>query len=57
MYSPKIPEHLIPHLYKLGRVQRRPMTHLVADAVRSYLEAEGVVADASKPEAGPRSAA
>ena len=37
MYSPKIPEHLIPALYRLGRAQRRPMTHLVAEAVERYL--------------------
>lgn len=57
MYSPKIPEHYIPHLYNLGRMQRRPMTHLVAEAVRRYLETEGIVAEPYKPEAQPRSAA
>ena len=37
MYSPKIPEHLIPRLYRLARAQHRPMTRLVADAVELYL--------------------
>ncbi len=38
MYSPKIPEHLIPRLYRMARAQKRPMTRLVADAVQRYLE-------------------
>jgi hypothetical protein len=37
MYSPKIPEHLIPRLYRAARAERRPMTRLVADAVEHYL--------------------
>jgi hypothetical protein len=41
MYSPKIPERLIPALYRLGQERRRPMTHLVAEAVERYLAAEG----------------
>ena len=50
MYSPKIPERLIPILYRLGRERGRPMTHLVAEAVERFLEDEGrlgeVVAEA-----------
>ena len=42
MYSPKIPEHLIPPLYRAAKAQRRPMTRLVADAVQRYLEAHQV---------------
>lgn len=41
MYSPKIPERLIPILYRLGRERGRPMTHLVTEAVERYLEEEG----------------
>ena len=41
MYSPKVPERLIPILYRLGRERGRPMTHLVAEAVERYLEEEG----------------
>ena len=41
MYSPKIPERLIPPLYWLGQARGRPMTHLVAEAVERYLVAEG----------------
>ncbi|MEZ4503650.1 MAG: hypothetical protein R3C39_13575 [Dehalococcoidia bacterium] len=41
MYSPKIPERLIPILYRLGRERGRPMTQLVAEAVERYLEDEG----------------
>jgi hypothetical protein len=37
MYSPKIPETLIPRLYRLAKAQHRPMTRLVADAVELYL--------------------
>ncbi|MEX1023202.1 MAG: hypothetical protein WD058_08645 [Dehalococcoidia bacterium] len=45
MYSPKIPERLIPILYRLGRERHRPMTHLVAEAVERYLEDEGWLAE------------
>ena len=50
MYSPKIPERLIPILYRLGRERRRPMTHLVAEAIERYLADEGWLGDAM-PEA------
>ena len=38
MYSPKIPEHLIPRLYRAAQAQKRPMTHLAAEAIQQYLE-------------------
>ena len=38
MYSPKIPEHFIPRLYRAAQAQKRPMTRLVADAVQRYLD-------------------
>ena len=58
MYSPKIPERFIPVLYTLARSRRRPMTHLVAEAVQQYLEAEGILPgdahEGAKGDAGPR---
>jgi len=54
MYSPKIPERLIPPLYRLGQAQGRPMTHLVAEAVEHYLAAEGWLDDVGLPD--PRQA-
>ena len=36
-YSPKVDERLIPELWKLGQIRRRPMTKLVAEAVEHYL--------------------
>jgi hypothetical protein len=38
MYSPKIPEQLIPRLYRAAKAQKRPMTRLAADAIQRYLE-------------------
>ena len=46
MYSPKIPEALIPRIYRAARRQRRPMTRLVAEAVELYLTREEVLAAA-----------
>ena len=40
MYSPKINEKHIPILYQLGRRVKRPMTHLVNEAVTEYLSRE-----------------
>ena len=42
MYSPKIPERLIPALYHLARSRRQPMTALVAEILEAYLTAEGL---------------
>jgi hypothetical protein len=38
MYSPKIKEQHIPTLYHLGKKLRKPMTRLVDEAIRQYLE-------------------
>jgi hypothetical protein len=38
MYSPKINEHHIPALYHLGKRVKKPMTRLVDEAIRQYLE-------------------
>ena len=40
MYSPKINEQLIPTLYHLGKHKKKPMTHLVDEAITQYLERE-----------------
>jgi hypothetical protein len=37
MYSPKIPERLIPALYRLARSRGQPMTKIVAEALEAYL--------------------
>ena len=38
MYSPKISDDLIPVLYKKAKLQRKPMTKLVDELIRSALE-------------------
>jgi len=43
MYSPKIPERLIPTLYRLACSRRQPMTVVVAEIIEAYLESEGAV--------------
>ena len=53
MYSPKIPERLIPPLYRLGQAQGRPMTHLVVEAVERYLAAEGWLDDLEPADVPP----
>jgi hypothetical protein len=40
MYSPKINEKLIPTLYHLGKQVKKPMTHLVNEAIAQYLSKE-----------------
>jgi hypothetical protein len=37
MYSPRIPERLIPVLYRLARARRQPMTALVAELLDGRL--------------------
>lgn len=37
MYSPKISEKMIPELYRLKLRTRKPMTHLVNEAIAEYL--------------------
>jgi len=36
--------HIIPRLYRAAQAQKRPMTHLAADAIQQYLE------DCEQPE-------
>ena len=38
MYSPKIKDHHVKALYRLKQIVRRPMTHLVEDAIEQYLK-------------------
>lgn len=38
MYSPKIREDLIPRLYQLGKAASKPMTKVVDEILRSYLD-------------------
>jgi hypothetical protein len=45
MYSPKIPERLIPPLYRLARSRGKPMTKIVAEALEAYLASQNVVID------------
>jgi predicted DNA-binding protein len=45
MYSPKIPERLIPALYRLARARGKPMTTIVAEALEAYLASEGIALD------------
>ena len=40
LYSPKLPEELIPRLWRLAQERQVPMTHLVRDAVVQYLKTE-----------------
>jgi len=42
MYSPKIPERLIPALYRLARARGKPMTAIVAEALDAYLASQDV---------------
>ncbi len=45
MYSPKIPDRLIPGLYRTARSRGLPMTRLVADVLESYLASHEQKAD------------
>ena len=40
LYSPKLPEELIPRLWRLAQERKVPMTHLVRVAVAQYLTKE-----------------
>jgi hypothetical protein len=53
MYSPKIPEHLIPVLYRLARRRGEPMTALVAEAVAEYLGRQAAPDAEAAPPASP----
>ncbi len=41
MYSPKIREDLIPKIYRLGKMYKKPMTEVVDEILRSYLNGIG----------------
>lgn len=41
VYSPKISEKLIPTLYNLKLVTKKPMTQIVNEAIEKYLKEEG----------------
>jgi len=43
IYSPKIPERLIPALYRLARARGKPMTTIVAEALEAYLASQDIV--------------
>lgn len=43
MYSPKIPDRLIPALYRLARARGKPMTKIVAEALDAYLASQDIV--------------
>lgn len=38
MYSPKIAEELIPHLYRIAKAQQIPMTRLVNGVFKQYIK-------------------
>ena len=38
MYSPKIREELIPVLYKIGKLENKPMTRVVDELLRYAIE-------------------
>ena len=52
LYSPKIPERLIPPLFRQARAEGRPMTELVAEAIERYLRDAGQL---GAPEGPPSS--
>jgi len=37
MYSPKISEDLIPKVYRLAKAENKPMTRVVDEILRNYL--------------------
>ena len=41
MYSPKIPDDLIPVLYHQAKAERIPMTKLIDKIVRGYFDSNG----------------
>jgi hypothetical protein len=49
MYSPKIPERLIPPLYQLAKARRQPMTRVVTEILDAYLQSQGTSAGAIRP--------
>jgi hypothetical protein len=58
MYSPKIDEKLIPIIYQLAKQERKPMTKIVAELLRSALNARDVLhaeSSTEKPKQQPGS--
>jgi hypothetical protein len=53
LYSPKIPERLIPELFRLARARRQPMTVLVGDILDAYLAHWAHLPSLSAPPATP----
>ncbi len=56
MYSPKIPERLIPPLYRLARARNEPMTRVVAEVLEAYLVSQGVAPQRGAEAKGTRRA-
>jgi hypothetical protein len=54
MYSPKIPERLIPALYRLAQARGKPMTRIVAEALDAYLAGQNVALRDQSNDVGPR---
>ena len=50
LYSPRIPDDLIRLLYRQGQREKRPMTHLVRDAVADYLTRHATAGEGHAPE-------
>ena len=38
VYRPKISDDLIPRIYRLGKAERKPMTRVVDEILRDYLD-------------------
>jgi len=51
LYSPNIKEPAVRRLYKLAKLQKRPMTHLVADAIAAYLPQHSLSDETAQPAA------
>jgi len=51
MYTPKIKEVYIHKLYQLKQVRKRPMTKLVNEAVREYLQKHQPIISKEEPYA------
>lgn len=43
MYNPKIKEDLIMKLYKVGKAMKKPMTRVIDDILREYLDGIEIV--------------
>ena len=54
MYSPKIPERLIPTLHHLARLRRRRMTAVVAEAIDEYVARQDLAPIADRIAASER---